>query len=57
VSKQSHLKGIHDALAKAGAVEVKTIPMGQGNKSGRVVAWTFLDREQQNIWAKTRWHE
>lgn len=55
VSKQSHLKGIYEALEKVAAVEVKTIPMGQGNKSGRVVAWTFLTREQQKDWAKERW--
>ena len=50
VSKQSHLKVMYDALKKAGAVEVKTIPMGQGNKSGRIVAWTFLTREEQKEW-------
>jgi 23S rRNA (adenine1618-N6)-methyltransferase len=57
VSKQSHLKAIYDALTKAEAVEVKTIPMGQGNKSGRIVAWTFLTREQQKEWINERWHE
>jgi 23S rRNA (adenine1618-N6)-methyltransferase len=37
------------------ALEVKTIPMGQGNKIGRIVTWTFLAREEQVNWAKTRW--
>jgi 23S rRNA (adenine1618-N6)-methyltransferase len=55
VSKQSHLKGIYEALASEHAVEVKTIPMGQGNKSGRIVAWTFLNRDQQENWRSTRW--
>ena len=55
VSKQSHLKSIYLALEKAGAFETKTIPMGQGNKSSRIVAWTFLTKEQQKDWAKTRW--
>ncbi len=55
VSKQSHLKGIYEALKIAGAVEVKTIPMGQGNKSGRIVAWTYLTTEQQKSWRETRW--
>ena len=55
VSKQSHLKNIYEALNKAEAVEVKTIPMGQGNKSGRIVAWTFLTPEQQQQWVNTKW--
>jgi 23S rRNA (adenine1618-N6)-methyltransferase len=57
VSKQSHLKGVYEALKKVEAVEIKTIPMGQGNKSGRIVAWTFLSGEQQKDWKNTRWNE
>lgn len=55
VSKQSHLKGIYEALKTVGALEVKTMPMGQGNKAGRVVAWTFLPADQQKTWRDTRW--
>ena len=57
VSKQSHLKSVYDALTKAEAVEVKTIPMGQGNKSGRIVAWTYLSREQHKKWVNIRWNK
>ena len=28
--------------------------MGTGNKSTRIVAWTFLSKEEQKEWAKTR---
>jgi 23S rRNA (adenine1618-N6)-methyltransferase len=55
ISKQSHLKIAYDALAKAAAVRVKTIPMGQGNKASRVIAWTFLTKEEQKQWCDTRW--
>ncbi len=55
ISKQSHLKSVYEALEKERAVEVKTIPMGQGNKSSRVVAWTFLTHEQQGAWRNSRW--
>ena len=55
VSKQSHLRSINEALVKAQAVEVKIIPMGQGQKSGRIVAWTFLTPEQQQAWVRARW--
>ena len=56
VSKQSHLKSAYEALAKAAAVTVKTIPMGQGNKTSRIVAWTFLTKEQQKAWREIRWN-
>jgi len=46
VSKESYLKSIFKWLEIVAAVEVKTIPMGQGNKRGRIVAWTFLKKEQ-----------
>ena len=57
VSKQSHLKGAYEALAKANAVTIKTIPMGQGNKTSRIVAWTFLTKDAQKEWRDTRWKE
>ena len=55
VSKQSNLKAIYAALEKSKAVEVKTIPMGQGNKVSRIVAWTFLNEKQQQSWINYRW--
>ncbi len=55
VSKKTNLKGIYKALEKTGTSEVKTIPMGTGNKSSRIVAWTFLSKEQQKEWRETRW--
>jgi len=57
VSKQSHLNSVYEALRIAEAVDVKTIPMGQGNKTSRIVAWTFLKTEQQKEWVKTRWNK
>lgn len=55
VSKESNLKVIYKTLEKFGALDVKTIPMGTGNKSTRIVAWTFFTKEEQEKWAKTRW--
>ena len=54
ISKQTNLKSAYNALAKTGAVEIRTIPMGQGNKISRIVAWTFLTPEQQQKWMDTR---
>ncbi|MDA3837878.1 MAG: 23S rRNA (adenine(1618)-N(6))-methyltransferase RlmF [Candidatus Delongbacteria bacterium] len=55
VSKQSNLKGIYKSLEKIEANQIKTIPMGTGNKSSRIVAWTFHSKEEQKEWRETRW--
>jgi 23S rRNA (adenine1618-N6)-methyltransferase len=45
VAKQANLESIYYELKKAEASEVKTIPMGQGNKTSRIVAWTFFKKQ------------
>ena len=55
VSKQATLKSVYAALKTAKAFQIKTIPMGQGNKISRIVAWSFLDEERQNNWVSTKW--
>ena len=55
VSKSSSLPGIHRALRNAGALEVRTIEMAQGQKKSRIVAWTFLTKQQQKEWRFRRW--
>jgi len=57
ISKQSHLSSIYEVLKKVEATEVKTIPMGQGNKSSRIVVWTFFKPEQKKHWANTKWKD
>lgn len=56
ISKQTHLKNAYQALKELEAVAVKTIPMGQGNKTSRIVAWTFLTKDQQRKWISSRWN-
>jgi 23S rRNA (adenine1618-N6)-methyltransferase len=55
ISKQAHLEKVYSYLEKAAAVEVKTIAMSQGNKSSRMVAWTFLTPDHQKRWTSVRW--
>ena len=55
VSKQSNLKGIYNSLEKFDATHIGTKPMGTGNKSTRIVIWTFLSKEERKVWAKSRW--
>ncbi len=55
VSKQSNLRGIYKLLEKIEANQIKKILMGTSNKSSRIVAWTFLSKEEQKEWRETRW--
>lgn len=41
VSKHGNLKPIYESLRKVKVKKVKTVAMGQGNKSSRIVAWRF----------------
>jgi 23S rRNA (adenine1618-N6)-methyltransferase len=57
ISKQSNLKNIYSALKTGKATIVETIPMAQGNKISRIVAWTFLDEKQRKLWRDLRWNQ
>lgn len=50
VSKAANLKPIYKILAKAKAVQVETIDMAQGQKTSRIVAWTFQSESQRKSW-------
>jgi len=55
ISKASNIDSIYTSLRKLGASDYKTIPMGQGNKTSRIIAWTFLSKQQRDVWVDTRW--
>ncbi len=55
LSKQSNVKAIQLALQEADARGVKTIAMGQGNKSSRIITWSFLSAIEQKAWMAERW--
>ncbi len=50
VSKQSHLKALYATLKTVRPAEIKTIPMGTGNKSTRILAWTFVSKDERDTW-------
>ncbi len=50
VSKKENIESILASLNKLGATEIKNIPMYQGNKVTRIIAWTFLSNEEQDSW-------
>lgn len=50
VSKKENLSTVYKTLDKVNAVEVKTIDMAQGQKTSRIVAWTFMTEAQKKNW-------
>ena len=44
ISKGGNLAQLEQALRKAGAREIRSVPMGQGQKQSRFLAWSFLDQ-------------
>lgn len=57
ISKQSNVLRATNLANELGASEVKILPMGQGNKSSRILAWTFLNKEEQKNWANAKWQK
>jgi 23S rRNA (adenine1618-N6)-methyltransferase len=51
VSKKENLSSIYKILNKVNAVKIKTIDMAQGQKTSRIVAWTFMTSVQQKNWS------
>lgn len=43
------------ALKKAKVVESRILPMTQGQKQSRVVAWTFCTNGEREKWRRERW--
>ena len=57
VSKAENLRHVEAALKKVHPVETRTIPMAQGQKQSRMVAWTFTPNGEMERWRKARWSE
>jgi len=55
ISDKNHLPAVYKILERAGVSGQKTIDMSQGQKKSRIVAWTFLTKEQQHSWRQARW--
>jgi 23S rRNA (adenine1618-N6)-methyltransferase len=55
ISKKTTLPACYKNLEYFGATDIKTIPMAQGQKTSRVLAWTYLDKLQQQEWQQKRW--
>ena len=57
VSSSASLPAVHRALRQVGAQDTRTVPMAQGQKQSRFVAWSFLDAEGRRAFHATSVNE
>ncbi len=50
VSKKENLTSIYKTLNKVNVADIKTLEMSQGQKTSRIVAWTFQSNSQIKNW-------
>lgn len=55
VSRAANLPALQQQLDSLGARNVRIIPMAQGQKHSRLLAWTFLDKKQRRAWRRAHW--
>ncbi len=54
VSKKAYLSSAYSTLTKVNALEVREIPTEQGQKKGRILAWTFQNKDERAKWKEKR---
>ena len=55
VSKADNLAPLEAALKKAKVVKSRILPLAQGQKQSRVLAWTFCANGEREKWRRERW--
>ncbi|NVN94187.1 MAG: 23S rRNA (adenine(1618)-N(6))-methyltransferase RlmF [Bacteroidetes bacterium] len=55
ISKEASMNVVYDALRKTEATEIELIPMGQGNKKSRIIAWTFQTKDEHLKRMNEKW--
>jgi 23S rRNA (adenine1618-N6)-methyltransferase len=56
ISKNSNLPAVYKELKNVEAFDVRTLAMAQGQKTSRIVAWTFLNETKEEEWRVKRWN-
>ena len=54
VAKSASLPEVDRALRRAGVRDSRILPMAQGQKKSRIVAWSYLSPNQRRQWCMTR---
>lgn len=55
VSKAANVPALQQQLSRLGAKDIRVMPMAQGQKRSRLLAWSFLDKKQRRAWRRARW--
>lgn len=55
ISKGENLAELEQHLTALGAKQVRVISMSQGQKISRILAWSFMDCDEQQQWARDNW--
>ncbi|MBP9211998.1 MAG: 23S rRNA (adenine(1618)-N(6))-methyltransferase RlmF [Bacteroidetes bacterium] len=55
VSRHTSLPIIRTAIESAGVQQVRIVPMAQGQKKSRFIAWTFHTKDSIHRWRRERW--
>ena len=56
LSKAASLPALQARLQALPVHDLRVIPMAQGQKRSRLLAWTFLDKKQRRAWRRARWN-
>ena len=56
VSKVRNLPYLLKCLEQSNAMKVKTIDMSQGQKTSRIICWSFQSKNEQKAWTK-KWQD
>jgi 23S rRNA (adenine1618-N6)-methyltransferase len=55
LSKETTVKTCSQILDRVEAKQIEIIDMAQGQKSSRIIAWSFMDTAEHKSWAAKRW--
>ncbi len=55
ISKSENIRPLKKRLTQLGVNQIEVIKMSQGQKISRLIAWSFLTKDQQKSWAQERW--
>ncbi len=56
ISNQDNIPRVEQLLQDRGCLEMKIVPMAQGQKKSRFIAWTFMDAKKEKAWIEFRWN-
>ena len=57
ISKKENCDILVEELISLTKGEYQVIPMSQGQKKSRILAWTHLNKKQRRAWSNYRWQD